>query len=355
MFPPIIYLGALNQAYQMHLRGPPSSSDSLANPTWQPENPSSPQNLSSIPDTSLDSHAPVASSSGPVGPIELGGYNDHPVSIPMPQPPRPTMHWQASSGPSSYAGSYSAGPPMQFSAPPYPPPGNQMYPPSSVGYHRMPHPMHLEAFNHGPHAQMDVLPFVPPTVDRGQGNGQRSVNLQFGSLQKTAGFPGVQPHLSAGDFNPVDIPVSMATMEPPPFSGACSVGQPFQISPLQGDMVGLSPLTNNSLGKQAGVFPQSLHAGPIAEDPSRSIQLYSPNHKWSVEEVEYPNVDLRATQSFYSQSYRGGGRRGQDDRGGYRGRCNRDRKDYSGRGRQDEQSSYRQYGRRGAGMQLPYQ
>lgn len=366
MFPPIIYLGALNQAYQMQLRGPPSSSVSLANPTvtsWQPENPSSPppQNLSSIPDTSLNSHAPVApvaSGSGPVGPIDLGGYNDHPVSIPMPQPPRPTMHWQASSGPSSYGGSYSAGPPMQFSSPPYPPPGNQMYPPSSVGYHRMPLPMHLEAFNHGPHGQMDVLPFVPPTVDRGQGNGQRSVNLQFGSLQKTAGFPGGQPHLSAGDFNPVDIPVSMATMEPPPFSGACSVGQPFQMGPLQGDMLGLSPLINDNLGKQGGVFPQILHAGPIAEDPSRSMHLYSPNNKWSVEEREYPNVDLRVTQSFYSQSYRGGGRRGQDDRGGYRGRGNRGRKDYSGRGRQDEQSSYRHYGRRGAGLrietQLPY-
>lgn len=365
MFPPIIYLGALNQAYQMQLRGPPSSSVSLANPTvtsWQPENPSSPppQNLSSIPDTSLNSHAPVApvaSGSGPVGPIDLGGYNDHPVSIPMPQPPRPTMHWQASSGPSNYGGIYSAGPPMQFSSPPYPPPGNQMYPPSSVGYHRMPLPMHLEAFNHGPHGQMDVLPFVPPTVDRGQGNGQRSVNLQFGSLQKTAGFPGGQPHLSA-DFNPVDIPVSMATMEPPPFSGACSVGQPFQMGPLQGDMVGLSPLTNDNLGKQGGVFPQILHAGPIAEDPSRSMHLYSPNNKWSVEEREYPNVDLRVTQSFYSQSYRGGGRRGQDDRGGYRGRGNRGRKDYSGRGRQDEQSSYRHYGRRGAGLrietQLPY-
>lgn len=361
MFPPIVYLGALNQAYQMHLRGPPPSSDSPANPTvtsWQPENPSSPQNLRSIPDTSLDSHAPVASGSGSVGPIELGGYNDHPVSIPMPLPPRPTMHWQASSGPSSYAGSYPAGPPMQFSTPPYPPPGNQMYPPSSVGYHRMPLPMPLEAFNHGPHGRMDVLPFVPPTVDRGQGNGQRSVNPQFGSLQNTTGFPGGQPHLSAGDFKPVDIPVSLATMEHPPFSGPCSVVQPYQIGPLQGDMVGLSPLTNGNLGKQGGVFPQSLHAGPIAEDHSRSIHPYSSNEKWSVEEMEYPSVDLRVTQSFYSQSYRGGGRRGQDDRGGYRGRGNRGRKDYSGRGRQDEQSSYRHYGRRGAelriGTQLPY-
>uniref|UniRef100_A0A673LUC4 ubiquitinyl hydrolase 1 n=1 Tax=Sinocyclocheilus rhinocerous TaxID=307959 RepID=A0A673LUC4_9TELE len=361
MFPPIVYLGALNQAYQMHLRGPPPSSDSPANPTvtsWQPENPSPPRNLSSIPDTSLDSHAPVApvaSGSGPVGPIELGAYNDHPVSIPMPLPPRPPMAWPASSGLSTYAGSY---PPMQFSAPPYPPPGNQMYPPSSVSYHRMPLPMPLEALNHGPHGRMDFLPFVPPTVDRGQGNGQRSVNPQFGSLQNTAGFPGGQPHLSGGDYKPLDIPVSVATMEPPPFSGHCPVAQPFQIGPLQGDMAGLTHLTNGNLGKQGGLFPKSLHAGLIAEDPSRSIHPYSPNDKWSVEEMEFHNVDLSTTQSFYSQSYRGGGRRGQDDRGGYRGRSHRGWKDYSGRGRQDEQSFYRNYVRRGAGprveMQLPY-
>ncbi|XP_016349602.1 OTU domain-containing protein 4-like isoform X2 [Sinocyclocheilus anshuiensis] len=353
MFPPIVYLGALNQAYQMHLRGPPPSSDSPANPTvtsWQPENPSPPQNLRSIPDTSLDSHAPVApvaSGSGPVGPIELGAYNDHPVSIPMSLPPRPPMTWPVSSGPSSYAGSYPSGPPVHFSPPPYPPPGNQMYPPSSVGYHRMPFPMPLEALNHGPHGRMDVLPFVPPSVDRGQGNGQRSVNPQFGSLQKTA-----------GDFKTVDIPVSVATMEPPPFTGPCSVVQPFPIGPLQGDMVGLTPFTNGNLGKQGGVFPQSHHAGPIAEDPSRSIHPYSPDDNWSVEEMEYPNVNLRATKSFYSQSYRGGGRRGQDDRGGYQGRGHRGQKNYSGRGRQDEQSSCRHFGRRGAGprvvMQLPY-
>ncbi|XP_043086290.1 OTU domain-containing protein 4 isoform X2 [Puntigrus tetrazona] len=364
MFPPIVYLGALNQAYQMHLRGAPPS-DSPANPTvtsWQPENPFPSQNLSSIPDTSLDSHAPVApvaSGSGPVGPIELGAYNDHPVSIPMTLPPRPTIHWPSSSAPSSYAGSYATGPPVHFSTPPYPPPGNQMYPPSSIGYPRMPLPMPLEALNHGHPGRMDVLPFVPPTVDRGQGNGQRSVNPQFGSLQKTAGFHGGQPHLSAGDYKPVDIPISVATMEPPPFSGPCSVVQPFPIGSLQGDMAGLPPLTNGNLGKQGGVFPQSLHAGPIAEDPSRSIHVYSPNDKWSMEEMEYPSVDLGVTQSFYSQSYRGGRRRGQDDRGGYRGRGQRGRKDYSGRGRQDEQSSYRHFERRGVGsrvaMQLPYQ
>ncbi|XP_059384458.1 OTU domain-containing protein 4-like [Carassius carassius] len=362
MFPPIVYLGALNQAYQMHLRGPPPSSDSPANPTvtpWQPENPSPPQNVSSIPDTSLDSHAPVApvtSGSVPVGPIGFGGYNDHPVSIPMPLPPRPPMSWPASSGLSSYAGSYPASPPVHFSTPPYPPPGNQMYPPSSVGYHHMPLPMPLESLNHGPHGRMDVLPFVPPSLDRG--NGQRSLNPQFGSLQKTAGFPGGQPQLSAGDFKPVDIPISVPTMEPPHYSGLCSVLQPFPNGPLHGDMVGLTPLTNGNLGKQGGVFPQSLHAGPIAEDPSRSIHPYSPDDKWPVEEIELPNVDLRVTQSFYSQSYRGGGRRGQDDRGGYRGRGYRGQKNYSGRGRQDEQSSYRHFGRRGAGprvgAQLPY-
>ncbi|KAL0157574.1 hypothetical protein M9458_045650 [Cirrhinus mrigala] len=283
MFPPIMYLGALNQAYQMHVRGPPPSSDSPANPTvtsWQPENPSPSQSLSSVPDTSLESHAslaPVTSGSGPVGHIELGGYNDHPVSIPMSLPPRPPMPWPASSGPSTYAGPYPAAPPVQFSAPPYPPPGNQMYPPS---YHRMPLPMPLEALNHGPHGRMDVMQFVPPTVDRGQGNGLRSVNPQFGSLQKS--FPG-QPHLSGGDFKPVDIPVSVATMEPSPFV------QPFTIAPLQGDMAGLSPLTNGNLGKQAVIFTKNLHAGPIAEDPSRSIHPYSPNDKFPIWISASPN------------------------------------------------------------------
>ncbi|KAK9954703.1 hypothetical protein ABG768_016752 [Culter alburnus] len=358
MFPPIIYLGPLNQAYQMNLRGPPPSSDSSANPTptsWQPENPSPPQNLSSIPDTSMESHAPpvapVVVSSSPLGPTEVRGYNDQPASLPMQVPPRPPMPWSAASGPSAYAGTYPAAPPVHFSSPPCPPPGNQMYPPSSVGYHHMPPPpMPLEALNHGPHGRMDVSPF-PLTLDRGQENGQRSMNPQYGSLQKIAGFPGGQPQLSGA----VDIPVSMATMQPPPYGSI--LGQPFQLGPLQGDMAGLTSLANGSLGRHGGVFAKSFHAGQFAEDPSRLIHAYSPDDNWSVDEMEFPSVDLRTGQSFYSQSYRAGGRRGQDDRGGYRGRIQRGRKDYPSRGRPDDQSSYRQYGRRGVGPRVgtPYQ
>lgn len=361
MFPPIIYLGPLNQAYQMHLRGPLPSSDSSATPTptsWQTENPSPPQNLNSISDNSLESHAPVAPaavSTSPVGPIEVGGYSDHPPSLPMQVPPRQQMPWSAASGPSAYAGTYPAAHQVHFSSPPCPPPGNQMYPPSSVGYHHMPPPpMPLEALNHGPHGRMDVSQFSL-TLDRGQDNGQRSLNPHYGSLQKIPGFHGGQPQLSGT----VDIPVSMATMQPSPYGGACSVvGQPFQLGPLQGDMTGLTSLANGSLGRH-GVFAKNLHAGQFAEDPSRLIHTYSPEENWSVEEVEFPNVDLRVAHSFYSQSYRGGGRRGQEDRGGYRGRSQRGRKDYPSRGRPDDQSSYRQYGRRGAGprvgTQLPYQ
>lgn len=357
MFPPIVYLAPLNQAY---LRGHPPSSDSPANPTmtsWQPENPSSqPQSLSSIPDTPMDSHAPiapVAAGSGPVDPIEVGGYND-PPSIPMHVPPRPPIPWSAPSVSSAYPRGYPTTPPVQFSAPPYPPSGNQMYPPSSVGYHRMPFPpMPLEAINHGPHGPIDVLPFARPTLDRGQENGQLSINPQFRSVQNSAGFPGGQlPFLSGGEFKSVDIPVSLATMEPPPYGGPCSVPS-FQIGPLQGDMSGLISLPNGSLGRQGGAFPKSLHA----EDSSRLIHTFSPEEKWT-EEMESPNVDLRVAQSYYSQSYRGGGRRGQEDRGGYRGRGQRGRKDYIGRGRQDDQS-YKHYGRRGAGprvgTQLQYQ
>ncbi|XP_056305794.1 OTU domain-containing protein 4 isoform X2 [Danio aesculapii] len=353
MFPPIVYLAPLNQAY---LRGPPPSSDSPANPTmtsWQPENPSSqPQSLSSIADTPLDSHAPiapVATGSSPVDPIEVRGYND-PPSIPMHVQSRPPMPWSAPSVSSAYPGGYPTTPPVQFSTPPYPPPGNQMFPPSSVGYHRMPFPpMPLEAINHGPHGPIDVLPFARPTLDRGQENGQLSMNPQFRSVQNSAGFPGGQPHfLSGGEFKSVDTPVSLGAMELPPYGGPCSVPS-FQIGPLQGDMSGLIPLPNGSLGRQGGAFPKSLHA----EDSSRLIHTFSPEEKWP-EEMESPNVDVRVTQSYYSQSYRGGGRRGQEERGGYRGRSQRGRKDYIGRGRQDDQS-YRHYGRRGAGPQLPYQ
>nr|XP_021325426.1 OTU domain-containing protein 4 isoform X3 [Danio rerio] len=353
MFPPIVYLAPLNQAY---LRGPSPSSDSPANPTitsWQPENPSSqPQSLSSMVDTPLDSHAPiapVAAGSSPVDPIEVRGYND-PPSIPMHVPPRPPMPWSAPSVSSAYPGGYPTTPPVQFSTPPYPPPGNQMYPPSSVGYHRMPFPpMPLEAINHGPHGPIDVLPFARPTLERGQENGQLSINPQFRSVQNSAGFPGGQPHFLSGvDFKSVDTPVSLGGMEPPPYGGHCSVPS-FQIGPLQGDMSGLIPLPNGSLGRQGGAFPKNLHA----EDSSRLVHTFSPEEKWP-EEMESTNVDLRVPQLYYSHSYRGGGRRGQEDRGGYRGRSQRGRKDYIGRGRQDDQS-YRHYGRRGAGPQLPYQ
>ncbi|KAG1932431.1 putative bifunctional UDP-N-acetylglucosamine transferase and deubiquitinase ALG13 [Pimephales promelas] len=342
MFPPIIYLGPLNQAYQMHLRAPPPP-DSPANPTmtsWQPENPSPPRNSSSIPETSLASHAPVAPvpvGSGPVGPIEMGGYNDHPQSLPMQVPPRVPMPWSTTSGQSAYSGNYPASPQMQFSAQPCGPHGNQMYSPSSVGYHHIqPQSMPHEALNHVPHGRMDVLPFVPSTLDRGQENGQRPMNMSphYGSMHKIPGFPGTQPQLGSGDYKPVDIPVSMATMQPQHYPGACPVVQPFQLGQMQGDMTSLG---NGNLGR---------------------VYAYSPDDNWSVEEMEILNVDLRNPQSYYSQAYRSGGRRGQEDRGGYRGRSHRGRKDYSSRGRPDDQSSYRHYGRRGAGPrvgQMPYQ
>ncbi|KAK7132811.1 hypothetical protein R3I93_019143 [Phoxinus phoxinus] len=368
MFPPIIYLGPLNQAYQMHLRGPPPPpppSDSPANPlsSLQPENPSPPQNLSSIPEPSLESHAPSAPvpvGTGHVGPIEMGGYNDHPQSVPIQVPPRIPMHWSTPSGQSAYAGNYPASPQMQYSPQPCPPHGNQMYSPSSVGYHHIPPPhMPHEVLNHVPHGRMDVLQFVPPALDRGQENGQRPMNMnpQYGSMHKITGFPGTQPQLSTGDYKPVDIPVSMATMQPHHYPGPCPGGvQPFQLGQMQGDMTSLG---NGNLGRLGGVYAKNLHAGQFAEDPSRLVHAYSPDDNWSVEEMEIPNVDLRIGHSFYSQSYRAGGRRGQDDRGGYRGRSHRARKDYSSRGRPDDQSSYRHYARRGAGpsvgMQLPYQ
>ncbi|XP_065131732.1 OTU domain-containing protein 4 [Paramisgurnus dabryanus] len=315
LWPPISYLGPLTQAYQMHTRAPPPPSNSPSNPTvmtqWQPENPTPPQNSSSTSDTSLESHgqAPVPVGSGPVGSLEMGGYQNQTPPIQMQAPLRPAVHWSVSSGPSSYTAAY----PVQFSSPPCAPPGNQMYPPSSVGYH------------HAPPGRMDVVSCVPPSMMRGQENGQRSMTTQFGSLQKAAYFPGGQPHLGGHDFNPMNIPVSMTTMELPSFGGHCP--QPI---PLQGDVVGLTSLANGNLGRQGDVFPMSLHAG---DDPARLIHAYFPDG----EQEFIPNVDLRVGQSFYSHSYKGGGRRGQDDRGGYRGRGYRGRKDYSGWGRPEDQ------------------
>jgi len=285
MFPPIIYLGPLNQAYQMHLRAPPPP-DSPANPTmtsWQPENPSPPRNSSSIPETSLESHAPVAPvpvGSGPVGPIEMGGYNDHPQSLPMQVPPRVPMPWSTTSGQSAYSGNYPASPQMQFSAQPCGPHGNQMYSPSSVGYHHIqPQSMPHEALNHVPHGRMDVLPFVPSTLDRGQENGQRPMNMSphYGSMHKIPGFPGTQPQLGSGDYKPVDIPVSMATMQPQHYPGACPVVQPFQLGQMQGDMTSLG---NGNLGR---------------------VYAYSPDDNWSVEEMEILNVwAISADDAFSS-------------------------------------------------------
>ncbi|XP_051515467.1 OTU domain-containing protein 4-like [Myxocyprinus asiaticus] len=362
MWPPIAYLGPLYQACQVHLRGLPSSSNPPANHSmtpWQPENPSPLQNSSSTPDSSLgnQSYTPVTVGSGPVGPIEVGGYN-HPPSIPMQVPPRPAMPWSASPHLNTYHGPYPvppAAPPEQFSAPPYPPSGNHMYPPSSVGFHRMPPPtVPHEALNHDPPAGMGVLQFVPPSLERGQENGKRSMTPQFVSLQKNPCFPGGQPNLGTGDFKPVDI--TLMTMEPPAFGGPCPV-LPFPMGPMQGDIAGVTPLPNGNLGRQGEVFQKSLLGRPIVNELGHLTHAYSPDEKLSFEDMEFANVDLKVGQLFYSQSYRSRGRSGQDDRGGYRGRVRRVQKDYAGRGRQDDQSSYSggYYGRRGVGPQSTFQ
>ncbi|XP_056588924.1 OTU domain-containing protein 4 isoform X2 [Triplophysa dalaica] len=309
LWPPISYLGPLTQAYQMHRRAPPPSSSALANPTpmtpWQLENPPLPQNLSSTLDISLESHRHA-----PIGSVDMGGYRDHPPTIQMQVPARPPVPWSASPGPGAYPEAY----PVQFSSPSCAPPANQMYPASSASYHRPPQP--FEAINH-----------VPMSLVRSQDCGQRSMNPQYGSYQTGTCFPGGQPL----DFKPVNIPVSVSTMEPPPYG---SVVQPYGIGPLQGDIAGLNPLANGNFGRQ-DVFQKSAL---VAEEPTRLHHAYCPE-----DEQELVGVDLRIGQNFYSQSYRGGGRRGQDDRGGYRGRSYRGRKEYSGRGRQDEQP----YGGRG--------
>ncbi|XP_051517161.1 OTU domain-containing protein 4-like [Myxocyprinus asiaticus] len=356
MWPPMAYLVPLYQAYQVHLRGPPSSNP----PTYpsvtslQPDNPSPLQNLCSTPDSLLDnqSHTPLTGEvgSGPVGPVEVEGY-DHPPSIPVQRPPRPAMPWSMPH-PNTYPGPYPVPPtvsPEQFSAPPYLTSGNHMYPSSSVGF--PPPPAPHEALNHSPPGGMGVLQSVPSPLERGQENGKRSMTPQFWSLQKTPCFPGGQPHLGVGDFKPVDVTVTMT--EPPPFGGPCSV-LPFPMGPVQGDIAGVTPLPNGIFGRQGEVFQKSVLRRPIADEPGRLIPTYSPHDKLSFGEMEFANVDLNVAQSFCGQSYRSEGRRGQDDRGGYRGRGHRGRKDYAGRGRKDNQSSYSggHYGRRGVGPRV---
>ncbi|KAI7794718.1 OTU domain-containing protein 4-like isoform X2 [Triplophysa rosa] len=308
LWPPISYLGPLTQAYQMHRRAPPPSSSAPANPTpmtpWQLENPP-PQNLSSTLDLSLESH-----SHAPAGSVDMGGYRDHPPPIQMQVPARPPVPWSASPGPGACPEAY----PVQFSSPPCAPPANQMYPPSSAGFHLPPQP--FEAINH-----------VPLSLVRSQDGCQRSMNPQFGSFQTGTCFHRGQPL----DFKPVNIPISVSTMEPPPYG---SVVQPYAIGPLQGDIAGLNPLANGNFGRP-DVFQKSAL---VAEEPTQLLHVYCPE-----DGQELVGVDLRIGQNFYSQSYRGGGRRGQDDRGGYRGRSHRGRKEYSGWGRQDEQP----YGGRG--------
>lgn len=308
LWPPISYLGPLTQAYQMHHRALPPSTGAPANPTpmtpWQPENLPPPQNLSSTPDISLESH-----SHAPDGSVDIGGYHDYPPPIQMQVPARPPVPWSASPGPGAYPETY----PGQFSSPPCAPPANQMYPPSSAGFHLPPQP--FEAIN-----------YIPPSLVRSQESAQRSMNPQFGS---NFGQPL--------DFKPVNIP--------PPYG---PVVQPYPTGPLQGDIAGLNPLANGNFGRQE-FFQKSML---VAEEPTLLHHAYCPE-----DEQELANVDLRIGQNFFSQSYRGGGRRGQDDRGGYRGRSYRGRKEYSGRGRQDEQSygGRGQYVRRGAGPRVGLQ
>ncbi|XP_051947395.1 OTU domain-containing protein 4 [Xyrauchen texanus] len=342
MWPPMAYLVPLYQAYQVYLRGTPSSNPpAYPNVTsLQPDNPSPLQNLCSTPDRLLDnqSHTPLTVGSGPVGPEEVEGY-DHRPSIPMQGPPRPAMPWSMPH-PNTYPGPYPVPPtasPEQFSAPPYLTSGNHLYPSSSGGFHHMePPPTPCEALNHGPPGGMGVQQSVPSPLERGQENGKRSMTSQFWSLQKTPFFPGGQSHLGFGDFKPVDV----TTMtEPPRFGG------PFPMGPVQGDMAGVATtLPNGNLGRQGEVFQKSVLRRPIVDEPGRLIPAYSPHDKLSFEEIEFVNVE----QSCYSQSYRSEGRRGQEDRGGYRGRGHRGRK------RKDDQSSYSggRYGRRGAGPRV---
>ncbi|TRY98567.1 hypothetical protein DNTS_005271 [Danionella cerebrum] len=330
LFPPVVYLAPLNQAYRIHHGDPTPTSNPSANPvdSWPQENPS------------VDDQAAVAP--GLANPADVRMY-DNSQSIPA-MPPRPLVPTLGSPVQSGYSGAYAGLPPVQFAAPPSPPPGNHMHPQSSGGYQRVPFPSvsHYDhaLLNHGPHARVDSFAFAPSPSERAPESGLLSVNPQFRPLQNA---PGFLP-LGGGEYK--------APVEPANFGGPTSFVQPFHIVPRQGDTACLTSSVN---ARQGGTFSNNLHGRPIGEDPSQLIHAYPTEDGW-MGEMGSSSEDLRVAQSLYYQSNRGGARQTQDDKGRFRGRGPRGRRDYPNR---SKDQSYMFCGGQGAALRfetpIPYQ
>ncbi|KAI5096154.1 OTU domain-containing protein 4 isoform X4 [Silurus meridionalis] len=205
------------------------------------------------------------------------GVFGHP-SLPM------QMSLPVVSHPTVYAGMCSvppAGPSLQYSAPQHhsvPPPG--LY---GMEMHR---------------------PTVPPIMEGGQGV-HSSMTAQ---LEKAFWAGQNQHHLEGGDIKPGGVPV---TVEMHSSGAQVAVG-----------------------GQSKGVEPTLLANGNRQEISVGFIG--PPLEGWKTEF----GTDPKTVRSYQSPSYRSGGRHGQNDRGGYRGRGTRERRENTGWVRHDGQMLY---------------
>ncbi|XP_017342289.1 OTU domain-containing protein 4 isoform X1 [Ictalurus punctatus] len=282
MLPPVTYLAPLIQAYNhMQLKVSPSpvpwQPDDNSRPIFHPPNPSS---AGRTPVSHFEVRGVVRTPS----PMEVGAFSHHSLHMQMPLPI--ASHHTVYTVP-------PAGPSLQYSA----------HPPSGGPQHlSVPPPRHYG---------MDSPMLTRPPIMEDQGS-QRSLTPQ---VEKPFWVVQGQQHSEGGDIKPGAVPV---TMEMQHSSGAQAV--------LSGDVPsqGSEPTTlaNGNRREKGGGF-----IGSSLED-------------WEMEKAEFGDADLKTRRSYHSQSYKPGVRHGQDDRGGFRGRGSRGRRDYTAWGRHDGQLPY---------------
>lgn len=286
MLPPITYLAPLVQAYHhMHLKVSPPVS-------WQPDNsrpifPSpNPSPAGSIPVSHFELRGVVHTPS----PMEVGVFSHHSLPMQMPLP--------IASHPTVYAGMHSvppAGPSLQYSAPP-----------PSVGLQHLsvPTPQHYG---------MEVpMPTVPPIMEGGQG-GQRTLTPQ---VDKPFWAGQGQQNSDEGDIKAASaVPVTVGTQHTSEARAIMSGGVPIKAAEP-------TALANGNRRKKGGGF-----IGSSLED-------------WETKKAECGDADLKTGRTYHSQSYKSRGRHGQEDRGGFRGRGSRGRRENAGWGRHDSQMPY---------------
>ncbi|XP_058265410.1 OTU domain-containing protein 4 isoform X2 [Hemibagrus wyckioides] len=286
MLPPVTYLAPLVQAYHhMQLKVSPSPV------SWQPDNNSRPIFPTPNPPPAVStpvSHFEVRGMVRTPSSMEVGVFS-HP-SLPMQMPLPLASH------PSVYAGMCPVpptGPPLQYSAPP-----------PSIG------PQHLSV-PPPQHYGMEIpMTTMAPIMEGAQG-GQGSLNPQ---VEKPF-WAGQHQQLSeGGDIKPGAVPV---TTEIQHNSGPQAVVSGGELSNAPEPMM----LANGNRQSKGGGF-----LGSLLEE-------------CKTEKAEFCDANLKTRQSYQSQSYKYGNRYGQDDRGGFRGRGSRGRRD-TGWGKHDGQLPY---------------